>query len=92
MSDLLFLILCLIALAIVTFLIFLIYSGLLHSVNVRTEAPPIQQCLFAYKTWKGPYKDVGRLFMEAAGIAPEEPCVGIYYDDPEQVKLRSLAL
>ncbi|XP_061074593.1 testis-expressed protein 264 homolog [Conger conger] len=87
MSDLL--ILALIVLLIVSLLVtvfgFLLYSGLLSDVDIRTGSPPIKNITIAYKYKEGPYKECGSTFTESCSIGPKLYCIGVYYDDPKTV-------
>lgn len=94
MSDLL--ILALIVLLILSLLVtiagFLLYSGLLSEVDIRTGSPPIKNITIAYKFREGPYKDCGSTFTESCSIGPKLYCIGVYYDDPNTVRLLARAL
>ncbi|XP_077428910.1 testis-expressed protein 264 homolog [Vanacampus margaritifer] len=63
---------------------YLIYSGLLADVDVKTGPPPIRNVTFAYKFKEGAYKDCGAAFTETCSIGPKQRTIGVYYDDPEQ--------
>lgn len=60
-------------------------SGVLHTIDVGAGSPPIGQALVAYKFEKGPYKNAGKLFTEVCCAAPDYKCLGIYYDNPNEV-------
>ena len=66
----------------------LVYSGLFQRVDVGAGRPPIGKVVIAYKFARGPYKDVGPLFSKVSKIAPNNKCLGIYYDDPQKVCLK----
>lgn len=68
-----------------TIFIYLAYSGLLSSVTVSTSDTKYGPMTFAYKTHKGPYKNVGEIFTESFCLVPDREQLGIYYDDPEGV-------
>ncbi|XP_012688572.2 testis-expressed protein 264 homolog [Clupea harengus] len=87
MSDfiILALILFLVLSLIVTIVLFVLYSGLLSEIVIRTGSPPIKKITIAYKFKEGPYKDCGASFTEACSIGPKLSCIGVYYDDPKQV-------
>ncbi|XP_049590748.1 testis-expressed protein 264 [Syngnathus scovelli] len=63
---------------------YLIYSGLLADVDVKTGPPPIKNVTFAYKFKEGAYKDCGAAFTETCSIGPKQKTIGVFYDDPEQ--------
>ncbi|XP_061407889.1 LOW QUALITY PROTEIN: testis-expressed protein 264 [Lethenteron reissneri] len=62
-----------------------LHSGLCAAVVVRTGSPPVRGLTVAYKYCVGPYRQSGRLYTEAASIAPTLRSIGVYYDDPAQV-------
>lgn len=62
-----------------------LHSGLCAAVVVRTGSPPVRGLTVAYKYRVGPYRQSGRLYTEAASIAPRLRSIGVYYDDPAQV-------
>ena len=64
----------------------LMYSGLLTEIVVKAGKPPIGQIRIAYKYSRGSYTHAGRYFTEVTSIAPGTKTMGIYYDDPKQVK------
>ncbi|XP_061640622.1 testis-expressed protein 264 [Phyllopteryx taeniolatus] len=63
---------------------YLIYSGLLVDVDVKTGPPPIRNVTVAYKFKEGAYKDCGEAFTETCSIGPKQRTIAIFYDDPEQ--------
>ncbi|XP_017565919.1 testis-expressed protein 264 [Pygocentrus nattereri] len=65
--------------------VFVLYSGLLTDVRIRTGSPPVRGITVAYKYKQGPYKECGTLFAESRSVAPQLPTVGIFYDDPKKV-------
>lgn len=67
---------------------YLIYSGLLVDVDVKTGPPPITNVTVAYKFKEGAYKDCGAAFTETCSIGPKQRTIGVFYDDPEQVCVR----
>ncbi|KAJ8361164.1 hypothetical protein SKAU_G00176890 [Synaphobranchus kaupii] len=87
MSD--FVILALIVFLLLSLLVtivgFILYSGLLSEVGVRTGSPPIKNITIAYKFKEGPYKECGSIFTESCSIGPKLHCIGVYYDDPKTV-------
>ncbi|XP_066554204.1 testis-expressed protein 264 homolog [Amia ocellicauda] len=87
MSDLwlLALIIVLILTLLCTVLGYVLYSGLLDEITVRTGSPPIKNITIAYKFKRGAYKDCGSLFTETCSIGPKLSSIGVYYDDPKQV-------
>ncbi|XP_061788222.1 testis-expressed protein 264 [Nerophis lumbriciformis] len=86
MSDsilLLFIVVLLLCL-LVTLVVFLVYSGLLVDVVIKTGSPPVQNVTVAYKFKEGPYKESGAAFTEPCSIGPKQSTIAIYYDDPKQ--------
>nr|KAG5697111.1 hypothetical protein BaRGS_002027 [Batillaria attramentaria] len=59
-------------------------------VDVGAGHPPLGAAVIAYKFGRGPYKEVGPLFTEVCTIAPDNKCLGIYYDDPKKVEANRL--
>lgn len=94
MSDLVLLLLLLVLLVclVVTIGGFLVYSGLLSEVNVKTGPPPIRNVTIAYKFREGSYKDCGAAFTETCSIGPKLSTIAMFYDDPKQVRAPPLAL
>lgn len=88
MSDviLLFLVVVLLACLIATVGFFLLYSGLLTDVHIKTGPPPIRNVTIAYKFKEGPYKECGAAFTESSSIGPKLSSIGVFYDDPKQVR------
>lgn len=88
MSDLVLLLLLLVLLVclVVTIGGFLMYSGLLSEVNVKTGPPPIRNVTIAYKFREGSYKDCGAAFTETCSIGPKLRTIAVFYDDPKQVR------
>lgn len=88
MSDavLLFLALVLLLCLLATVGLFLIYSGLLADVHIKTGPPPIRNVTIAYKFKEGPYKECGAAFTESSSIGPKLSSIGVFYDDPKQVR------
>ncbi len=66
---------------------YMLYSGLLSDITVLTGSPPIKKITFAYKFKKGPYSNSGQLFKESHKIGPKLSCIGVFYDDPEKVRI-----
>ncbi|XP_045164950.2 testis-expressed protein 264-like [Mercenaria mercenaria] len=60
-------------------------SGVLKPIDVGAGTPPIGQAVVAYKFAQGPYKYAGNLFTEVCRVAPDHKCLGIYYDNPNEV-------
>ncbi|XP_068171294.1 testis-expressed protein 264 [Antennarius striatus] len=86
MTDfiLLLLIVVLMTCLIVTIGSFLVYSGLLAEITIKTGPPPIRNVTIAYKFKEGAYKDCGAAFTESCSIGPKLRSIGIFYDDPKQ--------
>lgn len=85
MSDWQVLISLLLGLVAVILAAYVLYSGLLSTIEVQTGFPPIKKVTIAYKFRKGPYSNCGPLFQEARKIGPKFPCIGVFYDDPTKV-------
>lgn len=77
----------LICILIGTILLFVSFCGWFEEVDVGAGKPPIGAVVIAYKFAKGPYKNSGPLFFEAAKLAPDNKAIGIYYDDPNNVNV-----
>lgn len=77
------LVLCLL----ITVFLLLVYSGLFRTVEVGAGRPPIADVVVAYKFLRGPYKESGPQFTELAKLAPDNKCLGIFYDDPSTVRI-----
>lgn len=93
MSDLILVLLLVVLLVclIVTIGGFLLYSGLLADVTIKTGSPPIRNVTIAYKFKEGAYKDCGAAFTESCSIEPKLSSIGVFYDDPKQVRPQDLA-
>ncbi|MEQ2182878.1 hypothetical protein GOODEAATRI_026838, partial [Goodea atripinnis] len=70
----------------------LVYSGLFSDVVVKTGAPPISNATVAYKFKQGAYKDCGAAYTESCSICPKLKSIGIFYDDPKQVRPQDLGV
>lgn len=90
MSDLILLLLAVVLLVclMVTIGGFLLYSGLLSDVIIKTGPPPVRNVTIAYKFKEGSYKDCGAAYTESCSIGPKLSSIGVFYDDPKQVRLR----
>lgn len=88
MSDVILLLLVVVLLVclIATVGFFLLYSGLLTDVHVKTGPPPLRNVTIAYKFKEGPYKECGATFTESSSIGPKLRSIGVFYDDPKQVR------
>jgi len=64
---------------------YIVQSGLLDTIQVKTTQPKRGVMMIAYKTGKGAYKGAGELFTEACCLVLNREHIGIYYDDPEAV-------
>ena len=62
-----------------------VYSGLLHNIQIGVGKPHVSNITVAYKFDRGPYTNCGYLFSETHSLAPQLRCIGIYYDDPNEV-------
>ncbi len=77
----------LIVLIIVTLIAFVIYSGLFATIQPGAGPPFIKNVQIAYKFGRGPYnKEVGQYFSEVTSLVPHLRCLGLYYDDPKEVR------
>lgn len=90
MSDsiLLLLIVLVVVCLIVTLAVFLLYSGLMSEVVIKTGSPPVRNVTIAYKYREGSYKDCGSTYTESCSIGPKLRSIGVFYDDPKQVRAR----
>uniref|UniRef100_A0A2R5LEI1 Putative sterol metabolic process n=2 Tax=Ornithodoros turicata TaxID=34597 RepID=A0A2R5LEI1_9ACAR len=79
-------IICALILILFTFLGFLGYCGLFAPIDIRAGKPPFEELKVAYKFCRGPYKTSGGLFTEVHNLAPSLKCIGMYYDDPDEVE------
>ena len=70
---------------VLTVFLYLVYSGILHTVVVSTSDTKYGPITFAYKTHTGHYRNVGEFFTESFCLVPDREQLGIYYDDPEGV-------
>lgn len=88
MSDLILVLLIVVLLVclLVTVGGFLLYSGLLTDVVIKTGPPPIRNVTIAYKFKEGSYKDCGAAYTESCSIGPKLNSIGVFYDDPKQVR------
>lgn len=86
MDDLILLIfiLVLVVCLIVTIAVFVLYSGLLSEIVIKTGPPPIKNVTIAYKFKEGAYKDCGAAYSETYSLAPKLRTIGVFYDDPQQ--------
>lgn len=92
LSLLVLLILLLAVLLLLSLLAVAVYSGLLVEVAVRSGPPPVRALTLAYKYKQGPYREAACVFTESTSIGPKLSCIGVYYDDPQQVRRRCLQL
>lgn len=88
MSDLFLLLLIIVLLLclVVTVGSLLLYSGVLSDIVIKTGPPPIRNVTIAYKFKEGPYKDCGAAYTESCSIGPKLNAIGVFYDDPKQVR------
>ncbi len=76
-------VLLVIAAVLVVIALFLVYSGILHRVEVHVGQPSMPGPVdVAYKVGRGPYKNVRPFFDELGTICKGGKLFGIYYDDP----------
>ncbi|XP_046730478.1 testis-expressed protein 264 homolog [Silurus meridionalis] len=72
-------------LLLLSFSVYVVYSGLLTKIHISTGSSPVKSITVAYKYREGPYRESGLLRAESCKIAPELPTVGVFYDDPKKV-------
>ncbi|CAK6955569.1 testis-expressed protein 264 homolog [Scomber scombrus] len=86
MSDLILVLLIVVLLVclLVTVGGFLLFSGLLSDVVIKTGPPPVRNVTIAYKFKEGSYKDCGAAYTESCSIGPKLSTIGVFYDDPKQ--------
>ncbi|XP_076003323.1 testis-expressed protein 264 [Genypterus blacodes] len=86
MSDLILLLLIVVLLVClaVTVLGWVLYSGLLSEIVVKTGPPPIRNVTIAYKFKQGSYKECGAAYTETCSVGPKLASIGVFYDDPNQ--------
>ncbi|KAI3370124.1 hypothetical protein L3Q82_024916 [Scortum barcoo] len=86
MSDLILVLLLVVLLVCLVLTVggFLLYSGLLSEVVIKTGPPPIRGVTIAYKFREGSYKDCGAAYTESCSIGPKLSSIGLFYDDPKQ--------
>ncbi|XP_002402779.3 testis-expressed protein 264 homolog [Ixodes scapularis] len=73
-------------LLLLSILAFLGYCGLFAPIDIKAEKPPFKDLEVAYKFCRGSYKNSGAHFTEVHSIAPSLKCIGVYYDDPNEVE------
>lgn len=88
MSDLILVLLIVVLLLclVVTVGGYLLFSGLLSDVVIKTGPPPVKNVTIAYKFREGSYKDCGAAYTETCSIGPKLSTVAVFYDDPKQVR------
>ncbi|KAL4226190.1 hypothetical protein ACF0H5_014176 [Mactra antiquata] len=64
--------------------------GVSKPIDVKAGAPPLQNATVAYKFAKGPYKNSGQIFTEVALLCPDLKCIGLYYDNPNEIPAEKL--
>ena len=75
-----------VAVVLLILLLYLIRSGVFHSIVIETlQDSPYPASTFCYKFKTGDYRNCGSVFGEACVVAPNRKCMGIYYDDPRNV-------
>ncbi|CAJ1051005.1 testis-expressed protein 264 [Xyrichtys novacula] len=86
MSDLILVLLIVVLLVCLLLTVggFLLYSGLLSEVVIKTGPPPIRNVTIAYKFKEGSYKDCGAAYTETCSIGPKLSTISVFYDDPKQ--------
>ncbi|KAM3620671.1 uncharacterized protein V6R79_000306 [Siganus canaliculatus] len=63
---------------------FLLYSGVLSDVIIKTGPPPVRNVTIVYKFKEGSYKDCGAAYTETCSIGPKLTTIAVFYDDPKQ--------
>ncbi|XP_074532072.1 testis-expressed protein 264 isoform X2 [Halichoeres trimaculatus] len=86
MSDLILVVLIVVLLVCLLLTVggYLLFSGLLAEVIIKTGPPPIKNVTIAYKFKEGSYKDCGAAYTETCSIGPKLNTIGVFYDDPKQ--------
>ena len=84
--DLLYTILLILGILALLLFLVLIYSGLLHPIKIERVESPYPEMLIAYKFSTGPYQNCGELFAKTYALAPKNNTLGIYYDNPDNVR------
>ncbi|XP_062842230.1 testis-expressed protein 264 homolog [Trichomycterus rosablanca] len=65
--------------------VYLVYSGVLTRIEIRTGSAPVRSITVAYKYTQEGYRDNALLQAECCRIDPHLPTIIIYYDDPKKV-------
>lgn len=61
------------------------HSGVFITPDVKTCKPPFEELEVAYKFVRGSHKDCSLVYAEAHSLAPQLRCIGVYYDNPQEV-------
>lgn len=61
------------------------HSGVFINPDVKTCKPPFEELEVAYKFVRGSHKDCSLVYAEAHSLAPQLRCIGVYYDNPQEV-------
>lgn len=80
----------LVVLVLLCLFLVLVHAGLLHKIEVRTDRYPLSAVRIAYKYGGGPYRNAGNVMQQVSKLAPHLKCLGMYYDDPNQVPAEKL--
>lgn len=86
-TDVVFYLVMIVIFVIIVILAVLAHAGFFHEVRVRMAAPNVFPRHFAYIVKTGPYKNCGEVFKTLAKLAPKKTLFGIYYDDPDMVRV-----
>ena len=84
----LFYVVLLLAVILAVLLIALLHAGFFFDLRIRTSTPLSCPKRVAYRLYTGPYKNSGAAFKQLCGIVPDLKTFGVYYDDPDKVRLR----
>ena len=77
----------LLAIILATVIFLVVYSGVFEQVRIDAGASQFKDLTIAYKYVQGPYSCCGDEFTEVMSKSPPgSRLLGIYYDDPKQVK------
>ena len=85
MADVLFFAGVAVLIIVIAAMAYLYYCGLFYRVEISTGAPFIQKATVMYKFEQGPYENSGRLYSSISKLAPKAKCIGLYYDNPDNV-------
>ena len=85
--DFLFYLVVIVAVLLLIALGVLTHAGFFYTVRIRMSTPPVLPHHVAYILRTGPYEKAGDTFYPLAKLAPKTKLFGIYYDDPNVVRI-----